>query len=68
MCVNFWKSKGSLSLLYNYHKALLTIYDIVILEERRFVAEEGTSFDEGSYFLNEFSNEEGDILSTEIPV
>lgn len=66
MYTNFWTSMGSLSWLDNYHEALLVVYDIVIMEERDFSTKEGFVFDEDAYFQDEFSNEEKDILSTEL--
>lgn len=43
--------------------SLMAIYDIIINDERKYNEEKGLSFDEQSYFLQEFSEDEVAILA-----
>lgn len=68
MHARFWKIRGILSWLSNHHEALVTVYDLVITEECKYTEEEGRIFDESTYLLHEFSEEEIGIISTHFDV
>lgn len=51
MYATFWWQMGSLSWLDNYHEVLMTVYDLVVAEEKLCAAEVGRKFDEGIFLV-----------------
>lgn len=55
MYANFWRQKGSLSWLDNNLEVPIIVYDLIIEEEKPRTADEGKSFDEGIFLVEEFT-------------
>lgn len=49
-----------------YHDIIMIVYDLVVAEEKKHVAEEDKKFDEDVFLLKEFTLEEMGINSTQL--